>query len=142
MKTTKRFENAITKLYKAFHDGTLDSGNCHHCAVGNICNNSANWSEEGSFYIGVYHKKGSERHKKAISEIDKTGYSVQELVRIESIFMRYTSTFTGHHLKEKEFDGLCAVVEYLCQLDGIPNVMDYTSLFETENNKPIKELAF
>ena len=44
--------------------------------------------------------------------------------------------------KEQQFKGLCAVVEYLCELDGIPNVMDYTSLFETKEGKPVKELTF
>lgn len=38
--------------------------------------------------------------------------------------------------KELVFIALCAVVEYLCELDKIPNVMDYTKLFETENNQP------
>ena len=35
-----RLENAITKLYNAFHNGELNSLDCRHCAVGNLCDNS------------------------------------------------------------------------------------------------------
>jgi len=34
------------------------------------------------------------------------------------------------------FEGLCAVITYLCELDGVSNVMDYTKMFEFTNDKP------
>lgn len=37
--------------------------------------------------------------------------------------------------KDILFEGLTAVVSLLCKLDGVRNVMDYTKLFEFENNK-------
>jgi len=36
MKTTERFEKAVSKLYNAFHENRLDASDCEHCAVGNI----------------------------------------------------------------------------------------------------------
>ena len=32
------------------------------------------------------------------------------------------------------------VISYLCKLDSVPNVMDYSKLFEYENNEPIYHL--
>lgn len=37
---SERFTNAVTKLYNAFHKGTLNAWDCKACAVGNICDNS------------------------------------------------------------------------------------------------------
>ena len=42
--------------------------------------------------------------------------------------------------KELLFNGLTAVISYLCELDSVPNVMDYSKLFEYENNEPIYHL--
>ncbi len=71
--------------------------------------------------------------------IKRTGYSVYELAMVEAIFI------SEHHyatpVKECQFNGLCAVVEYLCELDNIPNVMDIQSLFEYENDYAKKELS-
>jgi len=137
MKTTKRFENAVTKLYNAFHDGTLDSFDCSHCAVGNMCDNTDDWATARvSFDSEWDYRKNS-----AIMAASKTGYSLFELSKVEKIFVEIVP-FHLRENKETQFKGLCAVVEYLCELDNIPNIMDYTSLFETENNKPIKELQF
>lgn len=63
----------------------------------------------------------------------KSGYSVKELAKIEMVFL---NKILKDETKESQFKGLCAVVEYLCELEGIPNVMDYTCLFQTENNEP------
>ena len=49
---------------------------------------------------------------------------------------------SSEHSKHHQFKGLEAVVKYLCELDGIPNVMDYTSLFESVNDKPVNELQW
>lgn len=147
MKTTKRFEEAVTKLYNAFHEGTLDYGNCSHCAVGNIVG-SRNWSD----VIGCGNVPSMDfdeilkRHKKygtdfhiGMGWIEKTGYSPKELFMVEGIF---AESSLGVNRKDYQFKGLFEVVKYLCDLDGIPNVMDYTSLFETENNEPVKHLQF
>lgn len=127
MKTPERFTNAVTKLYIAFHNGELESMICQKCAVGNIVG-----GREWSGYLKGY---GSiEENNLGRLLVDKSGYSSEELLNIERIFMR--KSVAEIETKETQFDGLCSVVEYLCELDGIPNVMDYTCLFETEEEKP------
>lgn len=136
MLTSKRFTNAVTKLYNAFHEGILESLDCKACAVGNICNNSLEW-------VGHYN-------------VPESGYSIDELRTIERVFMFGTRKIIGRiengDLKwmpqevqsskkdNKVFEALCAVVEYLCELEGIPNVMDYKALFETEADQPKHKL--
>jgi hypothetical protein len=140
MKTTKRFEEAITKLYKAFHDGTLELYDCLNCAVGNICNNTGEWYD-----ILRSSKKGYNMYNNPLTKYDicnmpneilKFGYSSFELATIENIFANNCNCGNDN------FKGLCAVVEYLAELDNIPNPMDYSKLFETENNTPKYELIF
>lgn len=147
MKTTKRFENAVIKLYNAFHEGTLDAFNCKHCAVGNMCNNSFNW---GSYADDRYITEKLSHKTTPTKEELSTGYNPEELANVEELFlygvrigaegMKWNLGYKQN--KELQFKGLCAVVEYLAELDNIPNPMGYSKLFETENNKPKYELQF
>ena len=148
MKTTKRFDNAVRKLYTAFHKGELDVYDCNHCAVGNICDNKDEWKFIRNKGYDIGHIAPL-INKKTLNVIEPFGYSPQELIIIELLFMRGTRKdremriFTHNddikERKEIQFQGLCAVIEYLCELDNIPNVMDYTSLFEYKDK--IKELT-
>lgn len=148
MKTTKRFEAAVSKLYTAFHNGTLNSNDCTMCAVGNICNKNPIWS-----FLVSHHGSGIVNNNKSnagliIAEmaIKHTGYSPEEIVTIEKVFLEGTDFSNKAYLplfietKEEQFQGLCDVIEYLCKLDNIPNVMDYTKLFEIENDEPKYQL--
>jgi len=137
MKTTERFTNAVTKLYNAFHNGKLNAFECTACAVGNICDNKTNWidllpfiSSTNIFVIQRFTSSLKHNHT-----TEKSGYSLAELAMIEGLFMAAHEDGDETNI-ETQYEGLCAVVEYLCELDGIPNVMDYTCLFETENNQP------
>ena len=63
MKNSIRFENAIYKLYTAFHNKTLNPDDCKQCAVGNILDNKDSWKhltdQHGSVtlnYIGLVHQ--------------------------------------------------------------------------------------
>ena len=126
LKTTKRFDEAVKKLYNAFHENRLNAMDPCACAVGNLCDNSSGWCLNY-----------------ATNEAKNTGYSVKELTNVENIFM-YGKQWTPYDInsknKELVFEALCAVIEYLCQLDNIPNIMDYKKLFETEENKLKYEL--
>lgn len=143
MKLPIRLENAITKLYTAFHDNRLDALDCEMCAVGNICG-GGNWDTNPLFARMTIFKTyirqnmSDEEIQEGIKEIKSTGYSAEELAKVELIFLDACGRMKG--TKEQQFKGLCAVVEYLCELDNIPNVMDYTKLFETENDKPKYQL--
>lgn len=156
MRTTERFEKAVAKLYQAFHDGTLDAVDCKKCAVGNMCGGESYWTEIRSLGQGANNVPDVliERLKK------ETGYSQRELIDIEYVFMHgyefyskkvsiYKKEIRAHIgrfqsdksiLKQQQFYALCAVIEYLCELDNIPNPMDYSKLFETENDKAKYEL--
>lgn len=144
MKLPIRLENAITKLYTAFHEGVLDALDCKMCAVGNICGGE-NWDTIPLFARNtIFNISGREWFTKeeideGMKEIKRSGYSVEEMVKVELIFLNACERLRG--TKEQQFKGLCAVVEYLCELDNIPNVMDYTKLFETENNEPKYQLT-
>lgn len=69
--------------------------------------------------------------------IEETGYTLSELLVVEKLFM---SQVTKVETRDTQFDGLCKVVEYLCELDALPNVMEFQSLFETARGSPAKEL--
>jgi len=142
MRTTERFDRAVEKLYTAFHEGELNAMDCKHCAVGNMCDNTIDWLGD-SIWIGNPNRINT-------SFDNKTGYSAEELNAIESLFIYGVKTnkerpkflnnisslyvkkgiFTKEEQKELQFKGLCAVIGYLCELDGITNVMNYTKLFE------------
>lgn len=96
------------------------------CAAGTICNGNADWNWikiglNGNPYV-----------------IDDTGYTLKELLIVERLFM--AETIRGE-TRDTQFDGLCKVVEYLCLLDELPDVMEYKSLFEvTTRGSPVREL--
>lgn len=144
MNTPKRLENALIKLYNAFHNNTLNPEDCTACAVGNILDNHDSWkhlsNQHGSLqlsYVGRVHQNLGRKFN---------GYSPQEILQIEKIFLEacgfktplchYNPKPQNPTDKEVLFKGLCNVVAYLCELDHVSNVMDYSKLFEYENNVP------
>lgn len=136
MKHSKRFTNAVTKLYNAFHNGELLFGNCAKCAVGSIVGHDR-WfmNSPSKVWRGVF----KEIDKCYVNNND-SGYFVEELYEVEKIFILAFDDYTQVNDKERQFKGLCAVIEYLCELEGIPNVMYYTCLFEYDDNKAKHEL--
>ena len=148
MKTSARFDNAIEKLYKAFHNHTLNPEDYKQCAVGNILDNTDSWKHlsdhHGSLqlnYIGLVNQKFGKRFN---------GYSPLEILQIEATFLKACGyELPLHHKntkpnnprdKECLFNGLSEVIKYLCELDNIENIMDYSKLFETIMYKPIDNL--
>ncbi|MBJ6366513.1 Na(+)-translocating NADH-quinone reductase subunit F [Snuella sedimenti] len=139
MKTSIRLEQAVQKLYVAFHNNALNPECCKQCAVGNILDNTESWKHlsdrHGSLklnYVGMVNQNLGRKFN---------GYTPQELLHIEAIFLKNCGYSIPLHYrgtrpnnpedKDLLFKGLCAVIAYLCELDGISNVMDYTKLFET-----------
>tara|TARA_R110000868_G_scaffold44318_4_gene148167 strand:+ start:5665 stop:6123 length:459 start_codon:yes stop_codon:yes gene_type:complete len=144
MRTSYRLEQALKKLYVAFHNNQLHPECCKSCAVGNILDNSDSWKHltdvHGSKvlnYVGLVNQNFGRTFN---------GYSPYELLQIEAVFLKgcgYSGPLDQNCKKPKHptnkdglFEGLCSVVTYLCELDGTINVMDYSKLFETENNQP------
>lgn len=148
MKITKRLEQALTKLYNAYHNNNLNPEDCTACAVGNILDNHESWKhlsdEHGSLklnYIGRVHQNLGRKFN---------GYTPIELLQIEQVFLNacgfktplchYNPKPTNPTSKDILFNGLSAVVDLLCQLDSINNVMDYSKIFEQKNGKSIYHL--
>jgi hypothetical protein len=149
MKTSIRLENALIKLYNAFHNNRLDPEDCTACAVGNILDNKDSWkhlsNEHGSLqlsYIGNIHQNLGRKFN---------GYSPRELLQIEKIFLdscgfktplcHYNPRPIEPRSKEVLFNSLCAVVALLCEFDHLSNVMDFSRIFEYENNEPVYKLT-
>jgi len=140
METTQRFERAIKKLYTAFHSNTLNPECCRQCAVGNILDNNDSWKHLSDYhgsdklnYVGMVHQNLGRTFN---------GYTPLELLNIEITFLKacgYELPLLHNNKKPENpthkhilFEGLCAVITFLCHLDDIPNVMDYAKLFEFE----------
>lgn len=141
MKTSARFDNAIQKLYEAFHSDSLNPLCCKQCAVGNILDNKDFWKElcvaHGSLqlsYVGKINEVFGKRF---------AGFTPLELLQIECVFLKScgitlpvkSSQKDSEFSKEQLFDGLVATVELLCQLDNIPNVLDCSELFDFKNQE-------
>lgn len=138
MKTTIRLDAAIKKLYIAFHKNTLNPECCKQCAVGNILDNTENWkyfsNNHGSLNLNYVGKVNQTLGKKF------NGYTPQELLTIEHIFLTSCGYKLPLHHKNKRpknlksksllFEGLSAVIEYLCELDQEKNVMNYKQIFK------------
>lgn len=145
MKTTQRLEQALVKLYNAYHNNRLNPEDCAACAVGNILDNHDSWKHlsdrHGSLelnYVGRVHQNLGRKFN---------GYSPLELLQIEKVFLDacgFKTPLCHYNPKpfnpidnEVLFNGLSAVVDLLCELDDIGNIMDYSKLFEQENGAPI-----
>ncbi|WP_372938617.1 Na(+)-translocating NADH-quinone reductase subunit F [Seonamhaeicola sp.] len=143
METTPRLEKAIKKLYIAFHNNTLNPECCKQCAVGNILNNTDNWKHLSDFHGSVTLNYVGKVHQNLGRKFN--GYTPLELLQIEAIFLKACGYELPIHFKNKKpknptdkdrlFKGLCALIEYLCSLDGVKNVMNYTKLFENLHSK-------
>lgn len=148
MKTPERLEQALVKLYKAFHNNELNPEDCAACAVGNILDNHDSWkhlsNDHGSLelnYIGTVHQRLGRRFN---------GYTPKELLQIEKVFLEacgfqtplchYNSKPNNPTDKEVLFNGLNAVVSLLCKLDNVPDVMEYAKLFEYEDDYPVYKI--
>lgn len=149
MKTSKRFETAIRKLYIAFHNNTLNPECCQQCAVGNILDNSDSWK-----YLSDDHGSLKLNYVGSINQaFGKTfnGYTPLELLHIEATFLKACGFELPLHHKHRKpvnptdkdtlFKGLSAAIKFLCTLDNIPNIMDYQKMFEVETNRSKKKIC-
>lgn len=158
MKHSQRFETAIHRLVKAFFDGTLSKGICSACAVGTMCNEYHEWSvlfltdnNSNQLRTGLNRLRvgnfppGIEIEKELIL---RSGYDADDLARIERTFegstkisYYYYDDFPRQAIMQDQFNGLMAVVDVLCEIEGIDAepVKEYFSFDEAL--KPVKELV-
>lgn len=155
MKDKLRFDRAIKALVSAFFDGTLAKGDCAACAVGNMV--AAGYGkkvfidDENEFYCPTHNQSWADVFISSLlgnhfeisnytglakENIDITGYSVLELSLVEIEFEKNTFIYIDEyclHTKEQimqdQYNGLMAVVEVLCEIEGIENVSEYKEMF-------------
>lgn len=149
MKTPIRLEQALKKLYVAFHNNALHPECCKQCAVGNILDNKDSWKHlsdhHGAIklnYVGTVHQNLGRKFN---------GYTPLELLQIEATFLKACGYKLPLHYnnnkpqnptnKDGLFNGLSEVVKLLCNMDNVSNIMDYTKLFELKNEKSRYEIA-
>lgn len=148
MKMTPRLDAALTKLYNAFHNNSLNPECCKQCAVGNILDNRDFWknlSDEHGSKVLNYVGKVNEAFGKKFN-----GYSPSELLEIEIEFLKgcgyqlplKSSALKPIHPTAKEtlFNGLTAAVSYLCKIDGVKDVMDCSEIFDYNKELPNRSL--
>jgi len=149
MEKSKRFSNAIDALVNGYMNNTLLKGSCSACAVGNIVVKSQglklvkNTRNDGacavnkygvkfdllwsSVFVTIYqqHINPGNYVGKTKKEIDSTGYTWQELARVEEAFELNTEieffdygVFSESEIDEDQLKGLHAVVDVLCDIEG------------------------
>lgn len=114
MKNQEQFNRTISTCVKAYQNDTLRHWNCAACAVGNLIAASIGsftpmWQYvfiSGTFNLNAYTGE-------AKRQIDSTGYTVQELAKIEHAFE--TASF-GQSTEDWIFNGLMAVVDVLMEI--------------------------
>lgn len=112
------YQRTVDILVKAYFEDTLRHGDCSACAVGNLVNYGKpkeTWEWASVFYTGGM---GQELFPcnyigKAKDEIDSTGYTWQELAKIEYAF---ETAPKGISNDEWMFNGLMAVIDVLDQI--------------------------
>ena len=122
---TPTFEKTVDILVKAYLNDTLEHMNCRRCAVGNLMAAAgvdfdvigggshwlaylgANFRDHPVDYTGYDLVLG-------LRQIEATGYSPEEIDRIEQAFERYA---WGEG--DKMFNGLMALVDVLADIHGV-----------------------
>jgi hypothetical protein len=136
----KKFDETVAILVKAYLEGTLEHANCYACAVGNIvashwqipfikseigndwpAGNDAHWYELVGCGGSVKGIKNDSMRIMALHQIAPTGYSAEELIRIEYSFERAHNPGEWNDFTNDEwmFNGLMAVVDVLAEIHGI-----------------------
>ena len=125
METSKRFNQAVEKLYDAFHENRLNPLSCTQCAVGTILDNNHYWKEFSNYngtlqlnYVGLVHQRLGRKFN---------GFTPLELLQIEKVFLQACGYSVPLHQykfknkkknKDKLFKGLEAVIAQLCVFDN------------------------
>ncbi len=163
MKTPERFNRAIKALVQAFFNDTLMNADCKACAVGNMVAAGAgtrlvkiinththtvvteNGYDNSLWYSPVTAlRKEDEMSEGALDNILMTGYSLRELYNIENAFMKASgeidhckASSTKEDIMRTAFNGLMAVVEVLCEIEGLDCTPYKEAFAYTEDFKPV-----
>lgn len=136
MTNIEKFNETVSILVKAYLNNTLEHGNCHACAVGNIIASKMGISiTEGRY--GMVWPDGNDPvwfdaiwigevlpHKITIEiakQYESTGYTGSELAKIEYAFENCERSDDVYDSLDPEymFNGLMAVVDVLAEIHSI-----------------------
>jgi hypothetical protein len=134
----QRFEKTVAILAKAYRERTLESGITCMCAVGNMVarandymfdpnrgwfNPKDHTSVPSYWYVLVDPSKvmplTNEIKREAIRQAQSTGYSVDEILRVEAVFEANYRASEKAGSKDPAYDALVAVYELLADIDQI-----------------------
>lgn len=125
------FQNSVSVLVRAYLNDTLKRGQCHACAVGNLIqaglgryfteeeesalrNHQDGWVKVFVTMCFSSNYQRPENYKGVAKEqIDATGYSWQDLAKIEYAFE------TAGRGEDAMFNGLMAVVDVLAEIHNV-----------------------
>lgn len=129
------FEHTVNVLVKAYMNDTLEHENCAACAVGNIIcaagidlNSNTDLAANAWYHAIQKLVRKSEMYcfshldkvQIGLNQIEATGYSINELNRIESAFESEGEfRFDGVKNEDRMFNGLMKVVDVLADIHGI-----------------------
>lgn len=134
MKNKPLFDKTLNILVKAYQNDTLEHGDCNACAVGNMiaanCGYDYIKDEFGFLWWGVNYplwqlvfSTGYEQRINsnayvgdAKKQIDSTGYTWQELAKIEYAF---ETANKGNSSDDWILNGLLAVYDVLCEVHEV-----------------------
>jgi hypothetical protein len=130
MKNKEQFDRTVKILVAAYLNNSLVQSNCHACAVGNLVaanldiryDQDLKWVGRQVAWSAVFvtlqyqiaqNKCPGAYAGEAKAQIDATGYTWQELARIEYAFERAPR---GKTSEDHRFNGLMAVLDELCRI--------------------------
>lgn len=126
------FNHTVNVLVNAYLNDTLEHGECHACAVGNLvfaCNRELAEKDRGAWFEVVVLTPSEFRDNEydkilalANDQVKSTGYSIDELKQIEAAFEGANDDFINEdelYYKPDTYHGLMAVVDVLAEIHGI-----------------------
>ena len=130
---TNRLKNSIEVLQMAYLHGKLEANNCQACAVGNLVAASSYEGEARDWRYVFCTNEGIQRfydprdevfgvrYDLGLEAIEATGYSVDELARIEFTFETALSKEAEYKMPEhqSQWIRLQAVLKVLFDIEGI-----------------------
>jgi len=128
-----RLKNSIEILQRAYIEEKLEAGDCDACAVGNLVaasnyeGKSMDWrfvfctNKGGEQYFYDYDKE-EVYYIRGLHAIEATGYSIEELAKIEHAFETAISKYDHDRLPThvSQWIRLKTVIKVLFEIEGIP----------------------
>lgn len=139
MKNEQLYYKTVNTLAKAYLEGTLEHHNCSACAVGNLVGGKQEWySSLQSYRHNLYIPQVIDEI--GILQIEETGYTIEEIDRIEKVFEREGS-FIRNPYGDCDKDGFLGLMAVVDVLDGIHGNTD-VSITEKSKNQIASKIVY